>query len=88
MSANLPKRRLDKATEDLVVARLVQQEGHTAHTCFLSQQCMEKSLKAYLLERANDYPRAHKLVDLLDRCAALEASFAQVYDDCARVDQY
>ena len=88
MSANLPKRWLEKATEDLIVARLVQQEGHTAHTCFLSQQCIEKSLKAYLLARTDDYPRAHKLVDLLDRCAALEPGFAQFYDDCARVDQY
>lgn len=46
MSASLPKQWFEKATEDLAVARLVFKEGHTAHACFLSQQCIEKSLKA------------------------------------------
>lgn len=88
MSVNLPRRWLDKATEDLIVARLVLQEGHTAHACFLSQQCIEKSLKGYLVARTNDHPRVHKLVDLLDQCAAIEPSFTRFLNDCTRVDQY
>jgi HEPN domain-containing protein len=36
MSSSLPKQWLDKATEDLTVARLVIGAGHTAHACFLS----------------------------------------------------
>ncbi len=48
MSASLPKQWLDRAGEDLTVARLVLTEDHTAHTCFLSQQCIEKLLKAFL----------------------------------------
>ncbi len=88
MSANLLQRWLDKATEDLIVARLVLQEEHTAHACFLSQQCIEKSLKAYLIAKTNDHPRVHKLVDLLDKCVAIEPGFAQFLSDCTRVDQY
>lgn len=88
MSANLPKQWLDKATEDLTVARLVLKEGHTAHTCFLAQQCIEKSLKAYLLAKANKYPRTHKLVDLLGECESLESAFSQFQSDCLIVDQY
>ncbi len=88
MSASLPKQWLEKATEDLTVARLVLKEGHTAHACFLSQQCIEKSLKAYLLFKANDYPRTHKLVDLLSNCASSDPAFSQFLADCTVVDQY
>jgi HEPN domain-containing protein len=56
MSASQPKQWLEKAAEDLTVARLVLKEQHTAHACFLSQQCIEKSLKAYLLAKSNTYP--------------------------------
>ncbi len=36
---------LKKAAEDLIIARLVWDEGHYSHTCFLSQQSIEKNLK-------------------------------------------
>ena len=56
MSTNLPQQWFDRAREDLQVARLVLQEKHFAHTCFLAQQCIEKSLKAYLPNSAQvDY---------------------------------
>lgn len=72
MSANLPDQWLSRATEDLVVARLVLREDHAAHACFLSQQCIEKALKAFLLKRTNLYPRTHKLIDLANECAKAE----------------
>jgi HEPN domain-containing protein len=88
MGANLPRQWLDKAAEDLVVARLVLAENHTPHACFLSQQCVEKSLKAFLIFRTNDHPRTHKLVDLLGECQKLDPSFGAFLDDCIIIDQY
>jgi HEPN domain-containing protein len=88
MSSSLPKQWLDRATEDLTVARLVLGAGHTAHTCFLSQQCIEKSLKAYLLARTNSYPRVHRLVDLIGECETLEPAFSKFLTYCIIVDQY
>ena len=88
MSANLPKQWLDVATEDLTVARLVFEEGHMAHACFFSQQCIEKSLKAYLIAKSNAYPRVHNLVDLLALCQQIAPAFSQFLSDCVRVDQY
>jgi HEPN domain-containing protein len=88
MSASLPSQWLEKATEDLIVARLVFNEGYMAHVCFLAQQCIEKSLKAYLLGNSNTYPRTHKLVDLLGQCENLEPTFAQFQSGCIVVDQY
>lgn len=78
---------LDRAIEDLAVARLVFKEQHLAHVCFLSQQCIEKALKAYLLAKTNTYPRTHKLVDLLTQCEQLEPGFNQFLDPCTIVDQ-
>ena len=88
MNANLPQQWLDKATEDLTVAQLLFQERHFAHVCFLSQQCIEKALKAYLIAKLNEYPRIHNLTDLLNRCVSIEPGFSQFATDCARVDQY
>lgn len=88
MSANLSRQWLERAAEDCVVARLVLREGHTAHTCFLAQQCAEKSLKAFLLARSNAYPRTHKLVDLAGECAQLDGGFSPFLPECAVVDQY
>jgi HEPN domain-containing protein len=88
MSATLPKQWLDIATEDLTVAHLVFEEEHLAHTCFLSQQCIEKSLKAYLISKANTYPRTHNLVILLNQCEMLEPTFSQFRAECITIDQY
>ena len=79
---------LDKATEDLAVARLVLAEGHTAHACFLSQQYSEKALKACLLSKTNAYPRTHSLTDLLKRCEPFEADFARFQAECLRMDEF
>jgi HEPN domain-containing protein len=88
MSASQHRPWLDIATEDLIVARQVLREDHPAHACFLSQQCIEKSLKGFLVSRVRSYPRIHNLVDLLNQCAQVEGTFAQYLDDCTRVDEY
>jgi HEPN domain-containing protein len=88
MSANQPRPWLDIAKEDLEVARQVLREDHPAHACFLSQQCIEKSLKAFLIARVRNYPRIHNLVDLLNQCIQVDPRFDQFQDDCTRVDEY
>ena len=88
MSAKLPKQWLDIATEDLTVARLLFKEEHLPHACFLSQQCVEKALKAFLIAKTNTYPRINNLVDLLDLCRHVDPSLAQFLSDCKVVDEY
>jgi HEPN domain-containing protein len=78
----------DRAAEDLTVARLLLRERYFSHACFLAQQCAEKSLKAYLLAVKNNYPRAHKLVDLITLCIAVNSEFSRFRDDCIVIDQY
>jgi len=88
MNAGLAQQWLDRATEDLAVARLVRKEHHASHACFLAQPCIEKALKAHLLARTDTYPRAHRLVDLLVECEKLRREFARFRDACLIVDQY
>lgn len=88
MSANLPKQWFDRAAEDLIVAQLLLHEEHFSHTCFLSQQAMEKALKALLLHLTGTYPRTHRLVDLLIEAATSDQLLTNFLADCAIVDQY
>lgn len=88
MSDKLVKAWLDKAIEDLTVARLVLREDHTAHACFLSQQCIEKAMKGFLIAKTGKYPRVHTLGDLLVECETVDPAFNQFISQCAIVDQY
>lgn len=88
MSADLSQRWLDKANEDLAVAHLVRDEEFFSHACFLAQQCIEKSPKAYLFLKTHNPPRTHRLVDLVNECAAFEKIVIQFVPDCTVVDQY
>ena len=54
----------------------------------MSQQCIEKSLKGFLLAKANKYPRTHSLRDLLGECMTLDRAFAPFVPDCLVIDQY
>lgn len=88
MNEILSQKWLSRAVDDLAVARLVYAEAFYAHACFLSQQVIEKALKAVLLAKAGDYPRTHKLTDLLYACTQIDAGFSQLRDGCVIVDQY
>lgn len=50
---------------------------------FHAQQAAEKALKAVLVSLRLEVPRTHDLSRLLAECAALEAGFAVLADDCA-----
>lgn len=88
MSVPLFQQWLDFATEDLTVAQLAFKESHFSHACFLSQQAIEKALKAFLIAKVNQYPRIHNLTDLLTQCTAIDATFTQFAMECTTVDQY
>lgn len=76
MTGTLSQQWINRAEEDLAVARLVLDEQYTAPACFLSQQCIEKSLKAFLLATVNSYPRTHKVVDWWRNVSVLTRNLA------------
>jgi HEPN domain-containing protein len=88
MSDGTSQRWLDYAARDLAVAKLTREEGFTAHACFCAQQCAEKSLKAYLIATREDFPRIHRLQELLAYCALESEDFSQFQEACEDLDQY
>ena len=66
---------LESAEEDLKLAKVSLRLGYYKHACFLSQQAVEKFLKAYLLYKINKYPFIHDITKLINLCKNLEEDF-------------
>ena len=56
--------------------------------CFHAQQAAEKYLKAFVQEHAIAPPRTHSLVELLELCLPLDASFAYQRERLVRLEGY
>jgi len=64
-----------KAEDDFKVASQIlrrRKDIVTDAACFFSQQCVEKYLKARLVEAGITFPRTHDLLQLLNLCLAVE----------------
>jgi HEPN domain-containing protein len=64
-----------KAENDFKVATQIlrrRKEIVTDAACFFCQQCVEKYLKARLIEAGVVFPRTHDLLQLLNLCATVE----------------
>lgn len=57
-------------------------------TCFLSQQCAEKYLKAFLQQHQKDIPKIHKLIDLLKFCKEIDSSLEILRADLEVLERY
>jgi len=57
-------------------------------SCYHTQQCAEKSLKAYLIIKNIDPPRTHDLLDLNNLCFAYEPSFSVIQNYCIFLNPY
>jgi HEPN domain-containing protein len=56
--------------------------------CFHAQQTAEKYLKAFLQEQSAPFPRTHSLIELLELCLPLDASFEFLRDLLVVLDRY
>lgn len=73
---------LKKASEDEQTAKLLLKEGGLPNPiCFLSQQAVEKYLKAFLVTKQRKFPKIHTLDKLLKLCIAQDSSFNELEDD-------
>ena len=67
---------LEIAARDLLAARLLLEQGQCLDIAgFHCQQCLEKALKAYLLDRTGVLPDGHNLTWLCKQVAKFDASF-------------
>jgi HEPN domain-containing protein len=88
---DLAKEWLQYAKSDLNTAKHMFNDVHPKETqisCYHTQQCAEKSLKAYLIANETDPPYTHDLVELIKLCAVQEASFLTIQSYCVSLNPY
>jgi len=51
-------------------------------SCYHTQQCAEKSLKAFLISKMIEPPRIHDLVELLNLCTKHNSNFSTIQQFC------
>lgn len=88
---NLPEEVLNWlyfSDEDSLSSNIMMREKIYNKVCFLSQQTIEKCLKAYLLNRGKEIKRTHKIVDIISECSAIDKGFSQFEDDAVEIDRY
>jgi len=56
--------------------------------CFHAQQCVEKYLKAVLIDLGIPFPKTHDLLPLLGACSKRHALWASWHDDAEWLSQY
>ena len=62
--------------------------GEIEISCYHTQQCAEKSLKAFLILRMIDPPRTHDLVELVKLCMAHDLKFSTLQQYCTFLNPY
>ncbi|NQT58539.1 MAG: HEPN domain-containing protein [Bacteroidetes bacterium] len=53
-----------------------------------TQQCAEKSLKAFLSFCSRDIGRTHNLLFLLETCILIDETFDNIYEDCIYLNPF
>lgn len=90
MSRNLDEaqRWFSQAQYDLQAARVNEQNGIYAWTCFLCQQSAEKALKAFLYAQGEGPVIGHSSFRLAQECARFDPAFATIERACKKLDGY
>ena len=76
------------AEEDVRAAAIMMEEEIYNKVCFLSQQCVGKALKPFLLSQQNLPRRTHKLIELLALCSEIDCDFRGFEEQCLELDTY
>jgi HEPN domain-containing protein len=84
------ERWLVKAEHDLVTAKsTIQIHPEVTDTiCYHSQQCAEKSLKAYLVFVGQQIERTHYLPRLVELCETYNPDFRELYQIATDLTEY
>jgi HEPN domain-containing protein len=88
MNEELLKEWVRYSTNDLITARHVFYDFHPKQreiSCFLSQQCAEKALKAYIVFKGEEPEKTHNLVLLCQKCMSFDGTFSEISDNCAEL---
>lgn len=79
---------LEKADDDIKWAENSFEGGFYDGVCLLSQQIIEKTLKAYLISQDKGLQKIHNLPKLLTSCAKIDLQFQEYKESCDKINQY
>jgi HEPN domain-containing protein len=80
---------INAAYDDLRAAELLQSDSTLNNaTAFHCQQCVEKSLKCYLLFRTRQTVDGHNLTWLCRRASSIDRRFSEWLDESATLNRY
>jgi HEPN domain-containing protein len=76
------------AEQDLNFAKSGLKDKFYSHVCFLSQQTVEKSCKAFLIYNNLNYPKTHKIVEILNSDKKLLDLLKEFIDEIKLLDAF
>jgi HEPN domain-containing protein len=79
------------AFNDLLAARHLFEDLYPKQTeiaCYHCQQCAEKALKGYLIDKDREPPRIHDLIKLCQMCMEHDNQFITIYDYCTVLTKF
>lgn len=84
------QRWIELANQDLRTARSILNDDPpiTNNACFHSQQCAEKSLKAFLVSCHQHTEKTHDLITILKRCISQDSQFEPLKDTAIILNVY
>ena len=85
---NISRRWLKQGEADFKASKDSLNAENYEWSCFQSQQCGEKALKAYLYENGFTSIITHSLKELLRECAKIERNFNKYSKEARNLDTY
>ncbi|MGD9569248.1 MAG: HEPN domain-containing protein [Sedimentibacter sp.] len=80
---------INNAERDLNAANILfEHECGNDLVAFHCQQCVEKSLKSFLIAKGKGIISTHSLIYLCKLCESIDSSFKQFIKDCGFLNQY
>jgi HEPN domain-containing protein len=79
------------ASNDLISTRHLFEDLYPKQTniaTYLSHQCAEKALKAFLVAHDIEPPKIHDLDKLVKLCQNMDSGFSQIQDDSRKMNPY
>ena len=76
------------AEQDLNFAKSGLKDKFYSHVCFLSQQTVEKACKAFLIYNNLNYPKTHKIVEIINSDKKLLDLLKEYIDEIKILDAF
>ncbi|TRZ78467.1 HEPN domain-containing protein [bacterium] len=81
---------IKRAGEDELSSKsiLKHRDGAPSSVCFMSQQMVEKYLKAFLISKQENFPKIHNLERILELCIGIDPAFVDLKEESIKLTEF